>query len=488
MKLFLTGLLCLATVAARAAVQPHGLFTPGAVLQQGMEVPVWGTADEGEKVTVEFQGQQVSTIAKDGRWMVKLKALKPGGPFVLKINELEIKDVLVGEVWLCSGQSNMEWTLNNVSNSLATIKEANDPLLRVITIRANFQAEPQRDVTAAWKDCNPVHAPAFTAVGYFFGRDLRQALKVPVGLIHSSVGGTPAQAWTSPAALRAGGFHAFFDAQEKALSNYVAATEKYKATLEQWEADVAQAKAAGVPEPKKPAPPVNPGANRGPGCLYNGMIAPLVPYAMRGVIWYQGESNAGNAPLYQKLFPALIKDWRTAWGLGDFPFLFVQIAPYNGIGPDIREVQLLVWQRTTNTAMAVITDCGSPTDIHPRHKEPVGQRLALAARAVAYGEKLEYSGPIYESMKVDGDTIVLNFQHTGSGLVAKDGELKGFTIAGNDRRFTNATARIDGRQVIVSSATVTNPVAVRYGWANTPDVNLYNQEGLPASPFRTDLP
>jgi len=476
-------------VSTHAAVKPNGLFTDHGVLQQGVEVPVWGTANEGEKVTVKFQGQEISTVAKDGRWLVKLKPLKAGGPFAMAINDIEIKDLLVGEVWLCSGQSNMEWALQNTANGAAAIAASTDPLLRVLTVPGNLKAAPQSDVTVKWRESNPANAGVFTAVGYYFGRDLRKVLNVPVGLINSSVGGTPAQAWASAASMRDNPlFSPFFTGHEGAVSNYFAALAKYNdELLPKWKEEAAEAKADERPEPKKPTPPASP-VDRGPGCLYNGMIAPLIPYAFRGVIWYQGESNVQNPPQYRELFPTLIKDWRTAWGQGEFPFLFVQIAPFRTMTPELREAQLHTWQTTPKTAMAVITDCGDAIDIHPKLKEPVGQRLALAARAIAYGAKIEYSGPIYDSMKVTGNQIELNFQHTGTGLVAKDGELKGFTIAGADKTFTNATATIAGNQVIVSSPAVTQPVAVRYGWSNVPDVNLYNKEGLPASPFRTDLP
>ncbi len=481
--------------ATQAAVKPHGLISDGAVLQQGIDVPVWGTAKDGELVTVKFQGQALSTIAKDGQWLVRLKPLQPGGPFTMTItgeNTVAVHDLLVGEVWLCSGQSNMEFKLKAAANAAATIAAANDPLLRVLTVPPNFQADPQHDITATWAVCNPTNAPAFTAVGYFFARDLRKALNVPVGLIHSSVGGTPAQAWASPAVLRANPmFNGFFEGHANSVSNYFVALAKFTADepklLEKWQADADQAKRAGKPVPPQPAAPTSP-VNRGPGCLYNGMIAPLLPYAIRGVIWYQGESNVSNPHQYQTLFPVLIKDWRTTWGQDEFPFLFVQVAPYYAMTPELREAQLLTWQTTPKTAMAVITDCGAATNIHPPQKEPVGQRLALAARAVAYGEPIEYSGPMYDSMTVTGAQVVLSFQHTGTGLVAKDGDLKGFTIAGTDKVFTNATATIDDKRVIVSSPAVAQPVAVRYGWANVPAVNLFNKEGLPASPFRTDLP
>lgn len=483
MRILLLILFCV--VSAHAAVKPHGLFSKGGVLQQGTEVPVWGTADAGEKITVQFQGQTVSAVTKDGRWLVKLEPLQPGGPFTMTItgeNIIEVRDLLVGEVWLCSGQSNMEFKLKDAANAATAIAAANDPFLRVLTVPANFQAESQSDIPATWTVCNSTNAPAFTAVGYFFGRDLRKSLNVPVGLIHSSVGGTPAQAWTSPATLRANPlFKGFFDGHANSVSNYFVALAKYQADESQL------LEKQDSPTPSKPKPHVNP-VSRGPGCLYNGMIAPLVPYAIRGVIWYQGESNVSNPQQYQTLFPALIQDWRTAWNQGEFSFLFVQVAPYHGMTPEIREAQLLSWQKTPKTAMTVITDCGEATNIHPKRKEPVGQRLALAARAIAYGEQIEYSGPIYESMQVNGEHVVLSFQHTGAGLVAKDGDLKGFTIAGADKVFTNATAVITNGRVIVSNPAVAQPVAVRYGWANAPDVNLYNQAGLPASPFRTDLP
>lgn len=480
---------------SQAAVKPHNLISDGAVLQQGLDVPVWGTAKDGEKVTVKFQDQEVSTTAKDGRWSVKLKPLKPGGPFVMTItgeNTVEVKNILVGEVWIGSGQSNMEFGLFGVTNAAAVMAAANDPLLRLCTIPPTFQAEPQRDVATGWKECTPENVRMFSAVAYFFGRDLRKALGVPVGLIHSSVGGTPAQAWTSTQTLAANPlFRAFFDGHAQGVSNYFAKLAIYQQDepklMEKWKADADAAKTAGKPLPPKPEPPANP-VNRGPGCLYNGMIAPLQPYAIRGVIWYQGESNVNNPQQYQTLFPTLIKDWRDAWGIGDFPFLFVQIAPFRTMVPELREAQLLTWQKTPKTAMAVITDCGSALNIHPVNKEPVGARLALAARAVAYGEKIEYSGPVYDSLKIDGDKAIVSFTHIGSGLEARGGELKGFALLGSGTNVVNATAKIEGDKVVVTSPEVANPVAVRYGWTTVPDVNLYNREGLPATPFRSDIP
>jgi sialate O-acetylesterase len=328
-------------------------------------------------------------------------------------------------------------------------------------------------------------------VAWFFGHELRRALKVPVGLINSSVGGTPAEAWTSSAALEADPeLKGILERYAEQVKNYdpAAAAAQHERALERHQQAVAKAKAAGEKPPQAPRRPADPRkANVRPCGLYNAMIAPLQPYAIAGAIWYQGESNSGRAAEYRKLFPAMIQNWRQAWGQGEFPFLFVQIAPHERMTPEIREAQLVTWQKVPRTAMAVIIDIGNEKDIHPTQKEPVGARLALAARAIAYGEKIEYSGPVYASMKVEGDRAILSFTHIGDGLLAKDGDLRGFTVAGADGSFVPAKAVIDGDKVAVASPEVTTPVAVRYGWANTPDVNLFNKEGLPATPFRTDV-
>ena len=481
--------------AARAEVKLNALFSDGAVLQQGVAVPVWGTAKDGEKVTVKLQDQTVTTTAKDGHWLVRLKALKPGEPLTLTVagegNSVVVSNLLVGEVWLCSGQSNMGFQLSRAANAAEAIAAAGDPQLRLFTVPHSAVDTPATDTAGAWMESTPESAAKFSAVAWFFGRELRKTLRVPVGLINSSVGGTPAEAWTSHSTLE--GDPELKRALERyadSVKNYdpVAAAAKHQKALEQYKANVSKAKAAGERLPATPRPPADPSHSTSrPACLYNGMIAPLQPYAIAGAIWYQGEANSGRAAEYQKLFPAMIRNWRQAWGEGEFPFLFVQIAPHQGMSPEIREAQLLSWQKVPRTAMAVITDIGNETDIHPTQKEPVGARLALAARAIAYGEKITYSGPVYDSMKVDGNRAVLSFKHLGSGLMAKDGDLKGFTIAGADGQFTSATAVIEGDKVMVSGAAVEKPVAVRYGWANAPDVNLFNKEGLPASPFRTDV-
>jgi sialate O-acetylesterase len=435
---------------ALAEVKLHGLFTEGMVLQQGTKVPVWGTAADDEKVTVKIQDQEVSTTAKNGKWRVNLKNLKPGGPYEMTVqgtNTIQFKDVLVGEVWVCSGQSNMEWPLSASRNPKEAIEKSANANIRLFFTpkpkSTNIITTPQTELVpwkapTKWRACGPETVPNFSAVGYFFGRDLQKARNVPVGLIQSAWGGTPAEAWTSKEVLET-------TAGLKGL--------------------------------------------KGSG-LYNGMIAPLMPFAIKGVIWYQGESNAGQAYQYRTLFPAMIKNWRDDWKQGDFAFLFVQLAPWDvpkqPTWPELREAQLLTAQKVRNTAMAVITDVGDPKDIHPKDKDPVGARLALCAQAIAYGEKITYSGPAYSGMKIKKSKAILSFKHVGKGLISKGGPLTGFTIAGADKKFVKADAVIEDDKVIVSSPMVETPVAVRFGWANYPLVNLWNRDGLPATPFRTD--
>jgi len=431
-----------------AAVKPHGLISNSAVLQQGVNVPVWGTANNGEKVTVKFQKQEVSTIAQDGKWMVQLKPLYAGGPFAMIIsgeNTIELYNILVGEVWVCSGQSNMEFPISLTANAQEVITASKDPRLRLFTVPRAMSNVPLHDLAGNWQECGTDTIPHFSAVGYYFGVNLRKALNVPVGLIHSSWGGTAIQPWMSSHILRD-------NPERKNISKSDS------------------------------------------GVLYNAMITPLQSYAIQGVIWYQGECNANEAFQYRSLFPAMIRSWREDWGQGKFPFLFVQLAPWKKIKPEpqdsawaeLRETQLLTSLNVPRTAMVVITDAGDQIDIHPKQKEPVGARLAMAALAVAYGRHIVYHGPIYKTMSIKADKAILTFKHVGGGLTTRNGTLRGFTIAGADRKFFNAHAEIRRQTVIVWSPQVLNPVAVRYGWADYPVVNLYNKEGLPASPFRTD--
>lgn len=513
---FLTGF-ALATPLV-ADVKPNPLFAEGAVLQRDCPVPVWGTARDGEKVTVEIGSQKETTTAADGKWSVTLKPLAAGGPFELKItgdNAVSIKNVLVGEVWVCSGQSNMQFPLAGSSSAAREIPKANYPMIRLFSVARKTAVKPASEVEGSWMECTPETARQFSAVAYFFGRDLHQKLAVPIGLIHSSWGGTPAQAWTSIEGLRkerelerhvmaaakneqnlpaaAAAYPAKAAEYEKRLKAWEAkAGPGYQQRLEKWRQACVEAKKNGKPMPKlgvpmKPQAPVPPeGSSQTPTVLYNAMIAPLIPYGIKGAIWYQGEANAGNGRQYRTLFPTMIADWREKWKQGDFPFLYVQLAPFNKQAPEIREAQLLTLSKSPNTAMVVTNDVGDLNNIHPKRKEPVGKRLALAARAIAYGEKIEFSGPLYNSIKVESGKAVLKFTHTGTGMVAKDGPLKDFTIAGADKQFVPAQAEIRGEEIVVSSDKVPSPVAVRYGWG-TYEGNLFNTEGLPASPFRTDV-
>jgi sialate O-acetylesterase len=630
--------------AAHAAITPNPLFADHAVLQQGTEVPVWGTSDPEEAITLEIAGQKVSATADaHGKWMARLAPLKAGGPLTLTIAgekkeaPIVLQDILVGEVWVAGGQSNMERQLGlrvgqqPITDWEKEVAAGDHPQIRQFGVAQEKSLTPLTTVKGQWQVATPETVKDFTAIGYFFARDLQRARHVPIGLIHASWGGTPAEAWTSEAGLHP--LPDFADTSEQLkllIADPVAAQSRYEARLETWfrandtgsleggswrdpELDTGTWKkmtlptlwedagepglngvvwfrktfelppgaATGVAElqlgmvddidttwvngvkvgatfgynlPRRYAIPVGvlkPGHNvitvrvldtgggggiwgdqklqlvfksptssvtaplpvvlsgpwqyrigmkledappppmgvtgdvGTPTVLYNGMIAPLLPYAIAGVIWYQGEANVNREQQYRSLFPALIADWRRAWAQ-DFPFLFVQIAPNHDMTPELREAQLLSWQHTPKTAMVVTVDCGDANDIHPPHKQPVGARLSLSARALAYGERLEYSGPVFDAMKVAGAKAVLSFTHLGGGLVAKGAPLKGFTVAGADGVFRPARAVIRGQTVVVTGQEVPKPVAVRYGWANVPDGNLFNKAGLPASPFRTD--
>lgn len=486
-------------VAASAEVKPHALFSNNAVLQQGTTVPVWGSANDGEKVSVEFQDQQAVATAKEGRWLVNLKALKPGGPFTMTIrgeNTITLTNILVGEIWVCSGQSNMAWPLSKSDNGQVAIASSADPLLRLWFSAGSPSDEPQRDAKGQWRECSPESVATFSGVGYYFGRDLRKALNVPVGLVLAAVNGTPGEAWVNRATLESEPHvKGALDRFAKRVEDYAPALAKYNEALAAHKETVEKAKQEGKEPPAAPVAPIDPRKHRDrPTGCYNGVIAPLIPYSTKGVLWYQGEANVPFAYEYRSLLPLLIRSWRDAWGNATLPFLVVQLpgcgaittTPTESAWAELREAQLMTVRSVPNTGLVAIPDCGAEADIHPRNKEPVGVRLALSARGLAYGEKILYCGPSYRSMKVESGKAVLAFDHVGGGLVARDGELKGFAIAGVDRKFINADARIDGYKVVVSSPQVPQPVAVRFGWANFPVVNLWNREGLPASPFRTD--
>lgn len=475
-------------LGAHAELQLPALFSDNMVLQQGASVPVWGWADHGEVVTVKFRGQKISATAHNGKWSIRLRRLKAGGPDVLaiatKTRTLQFTNVLVGEVWVCSGQSNMEWPMSQSFEPEAAIASATNTMIRLFNVPNVKSDAPTVRINASWKLCSPEGIKSFSAVGYYFGKDLQKARKVPVGLIQSDWGGSPAEVWMSRESLEINPRY-----QTEILDSNAEAWKKHQEAVIAYEIEKAAAQGKGE-EFKKQPPRFGWKATE----LYNGMIFPLIPYAIKGAIWYQGESNAGRADQYRTLFPDMIRNWRRDWGQGDFSFLAVQLAPFQAIKPDpqesswaeLREAQLLATTVLASVGMAVITDVGDPKDIHPKKKQPVGARLALAARAIAYGEKIEYSGPLYRSMDTKDGKIILHFNHLGKGLEARDGELKGFAICGEDRKYIWAKAEIVGNTIVVSSPEVAKPVAVRYGWADCPVVNLWNKDGLPASPFRTD--
>jgi sialate O-acetylesterase len=475
-------------LGAQADFKIAPVFSDNMVLQQGQSLPVWGWADDGETVTVKFRGQAVSAKAWNGKWSLRLRRAKAGGPDTFTVSShtrtVTFTNVLVGEVWVCSGQSNMEWPMERSFDPAGDIASATNTLIRLFEVPNVRSDAPSVVIKSAWRICSPEAIKGFSAVGYYFGRELQQTRRVPVGLIRTDWGGSPAEAWMSRESLEINPRY-----QAEILDVYPAALKNYQTTLAAWEAEKAEAENAGK-EFKKWAPwmPWKPSE------LYNGMIAPLMPYAFKGAIWYQGESNAGRAEQYRTLFPDMIRCWRRDWAQNDFPFLLVQLAPFKAIKeqPDesdwaeLREAQLFSTTILPNVGMAVITDVGDPKDIHPTKKQPVGERLALAARGIAYGEKLTFSGPIYRSLKIEGGKAILSFDHAGKGLEARDGALKGFAVCGEDRKFVWADAEIIGNTVVVSSAQAAKLVAVRYGWADCPVVNLWNKDGLPATPFRTD--
>jgi len=472
----------LSAPAAHATVRLPALVGSHMVLQRDALVPVWGWAAPGEAVVVTFRGHDYpATPGAGGRWQVALPATPAGGPYSLVIkgqNTITLDDVLVGDVWLASGQSNMELPLRDrnapapgaypmVLNAEQEVATAAFPQIRQFTVKKVVAYQPQAENEGyGWQVCSPATAGGFSAVGYFFARDLYQRYRVPIGLISSPWGGTPAEAWVSAEALRQ---MPDFQAPVAALSGRAARPDT-----------------------------LGKDAQNTPTVLYNGMIAPLQPYALKGIIWYQGESNVGRGGQYRTLFPALIRDWRARWG-SELPFIFVQLAnftktlqlPAPSAWAELREAQAQALA-LPRTGMAVAIDLGDPDDIHPSNKQDVGHRLALAARQVAYGDRrVSATGPTFQSMQVEGKKIHLKFSNIDKGLLLKSGTttLTGFAVAGADGQFHWAAAALDGRaNVVLTCAAVPTPVAVRYAWADNPLGNLYNRAGLPAAPFRTDVP
>lgn len=433
-------------VPATAAVELAMPFGQNMVLQRRGPLPVWGTATPGEEVNVSFASQQRKAVAdSQGRWQVTLAPMEAGGPFELEVtgtNSIKLGNVMVGDVWLCSGQSNMLEPLSRADTYQQAIRDADNPQLRLFTVKPAVTAPAKSSSQGPWSVSSPASARDFSGVAYFFGHTLQQALGIPIGLIVSAYGGSPIEAWLSPQA----------------------------------------------------APARSGGGVLQPSSLYKAMVAPLVPFGIRGVIWYQGEANVGQARAYRKLFPALIADWRRAWGGGTMPFLFVQLAGYSkpvaqpgeSARAELREAQESA-RFVPKVRMVVAIDLGDELDMHIKNKQEVGRRLALAALSGEYQEPVAGSSPLYDSMQVEGNKIRVFFRHAASGLATRNGQsLQGFAVAGADGKFTWAKARVDGDGVLVWSDAVPNPSAVRYAWADNPVCNLYNNDGLPCAPFRTD--
>ena len=488
--------LAFATVAF-ADVRLPALFSDHLVLQAGVAVPGWGWAAAGERVTVTFGLQnQSATAGVDGAWTVKLTPLPAGAAGRLVVqgqNRIELEDVLVGEVWLGSGQSNMAMTVNRAQNFEAEQPAANFPQIRMFKEESGPAATAQATGKGRWLVCTPENVGGFSAALYFFGREVHRTLNVPVGLINSSVGGTPIESWIAPETQKAApelkGF--FTDVVKESPAVTEAVQKKYETDLARWEAAQKKARAEKQKAAKRPQNPADVAARKGNvGGLFNGKIAPLVPYAMRGMLWYQGEANSTpvKATYYAAQLKLLITDWRARWG-AEVPFAWVQLPNFGGPGRDwpvVREAMLQTLA-LPRTGMAITIDIGEEKDIHPKNKQEVGHRLALWALGTVYGRKVAAtSGPLPAGHDVRGGEIVVRFTHAEGGLGAKSGAPTGFLIAGEDRQWKPALARLEGDRVVVASAEVPHPLAVRYAWENFPTCNLVNGAGLPASPFRTD--
>jgi sialate O-acetylesterase len=481
--------IAIAGEAARADVKLPNIFSDHMVLQQGQKNKVWGTADAGEMITVTIDKQKhTATAGADGKWQATLDPLAVGGPYVLNVqgknSKATISDVLSGEVWICSGQSNMQWWVRTSNDPDLEKRAAKFPKIRMINFPNVGTQEPiwTHDKNK-WMVCSPDTVSDFSAVGYFFARQLHETLEVPIGMINNAWGGSACEAWIR--------------------RDLLAADEKYQPLMDRWammEAQVAELSKKTDPDEEQ-TKKLNGlrgqmAGNARPGNIYNGVLKSHIGYGIRGAIWYQGESNAGRAYQYRDLFPLMIKNWRDEWGQGDFPFYWVQLAdflaeksePGESAWAELREAQTMTMAKLSNTGEAVIIDIGEGKDIHPKNKVDVGRRLARWALAKDYKIDIPYHSPQYKSMEKQGNKIVLTFDYVDGGWRPFDvNEPRGFAIAGEDKKFVWATAKIlpDGR-IEVASEKVEDPAAVRYGWADNPVVNMYNQAGLPLTPFRTD--
>ncbi len=504
------------TVAVYADVSLAPLFTDHAVLQRDKPVPVWGRADAGEKVTVTFGRQTKSTTAgPDGRWTValdKLSAEAKGADLtVAGKNTLVVHDVVVGEVWLCSGQSNMEFTVDarpgtwqaniRARDAAKEIAGANFPLIRHVKIKNTVADDPVATVeTTGWQSASPATVGAFTAVGYFFARDIFAKLKIPIGLVNSSWGGTPVESWMpAPTLAREAEFKVVAERWEQTLADYPAKKTEFDDAMVEWAPADAAAQAQGeaahqawLKEHPKPRAPRGRGDSWTPSGLFNGMIAPLVPYALRGTLWYQGESNAERASEYRRLFVAMITSWRKQFGQGDLPFLWVNLANYKVPNDPTEQTYAFLREAQTqaldlpNTGQAIAIDIGDPDDIHPANKQEVGRRLALIAKNRLYGSSAEDNGPMFANVRIGTGALIVTFSHSTGGLVAHDHPIDSVEIAGEDKVFHRAAASVSKSVMIALSPEVKQPIAIRYAWRNAPSANIYNGAGLPVVPFRSD--
>jgi len=502
---------CVAALAAPALadVGLSAVFGDGAVLQRDRPIPVWGWDEPGTPVTVTLAGRSAAVrTGADGRWRATLPALGAGGPHTLAVSgssSIAYKNVLVGDVWLCSGQSNMALPVHKTTGAAGATPTADLPRVRMLTVRVRGEEEPQDDCRAGWSVCSPKTVGLFSGVAFYFGRELHREVGVPIGLLHSSAGGTAAEPWMplpavadDPALARA------WKPWKKRIEAYdpAAAEAAFQRKLADWKTVADAARAAGTRVRKQPVRSRGPRAGKNcPGALWNGMVAPLVPYGIRGVIWYQGESNAPRAHDYRVLFPALIRSWRDAWDDAELPFLFVQLAAFGqkpkhqtapSGGPstwsELREAQLMAHRAVPHTGMAVAIDVGDVQDPHPRNKREVGRRLALWALRTVYGRDAECSGPLYLSAAPVDKALRITFDHAGGLRTTDDKPPAGFAAAGEDGAFVPAAARIDGETLVVTRPDGGPVVHVRYAWSDAPvePLNLVNAAGLPASPFRTD--
>lgn len=505
-------LLIFPIVLVHSEVTLPNLISSNMVMQRNTEVPIWGWGSPGEEISITLNSEEGTTLHTlstvvdvDGNWQVKLPSMDTGGPYMMRIvgnNTLELRNILVGEVWICSGQSNMQWSVNASKDKEKEIAAAKYPNIRLFYVPRRASGFLQHNVTAEWKKTNPETIPNFSAVAYYFGRKLHKDLNVPIGLINTSWGGTRIEPWTPPTGFAAvPALKSISEEIDRVQSHYRQNLPTKIKEIEEW---VDKTKIALETDATLTQLPVinHPFNNHTrPTAIYNNMIHPLIPFAIRGAIWYQGESNVREGMLYHKKMKALIHGWRKVWQQGEFPFYFVQLAPFNydrnaarrGIKPNPFVLPKL-WESQIaslsipNTGMVVTTDISNINDIHPKNKQDVGYRLALWALAKTYDkEGLVYSGPLYKAFEVKADTIHIRFDHVGGGLMSSDGKpLTWFEISGEDKQYHDAEAIIEGDTIIVSSQSVTNPIAVRFGWNQVAEPNLVNKEGLPASPFRTD--